>query len=87
MTKLASHDLVNMPKNCFVRWQTITLQKFMDYDYDSDVPRLLTDSSIKNSFIETDTGFKINEDQIGIWIKYEVYLESKYRFTVKENIE
>jgi len=72
MTKLivASHDFVYIPKNCFVRWQKITLQKFVDYDYDSNVPHLLTtDSSIKNSFIETDMGFKINEDQIWIWIK------------------
>jgi len=39
----------------------------MDYDYDSDIPHLLTtDSSIKNSFTETDMGFKINEDQIRI---------------------
>ena len=32
---------------------------------DSDAAHLLaTDSSIKNSFIETDMGFKINEGQI-----------------------
>jgi hypothetical protein len=43
----------------------MTMQKFKDYNYDSDAAHLLTtDSSIKNSFIETDMGFKKNEDQI-----------------------